>query len=60
MSEFIQYKIRQDLSGLLINFAQNNPCIEYTDKVQVAVLYAHNYCRAVLPTLFTTNIPNLV
>jgi len=27
----------------MINFAQNNPCIEYTDKVQVAVVYAHNY-----------------
>jgi len=28
----------------MTNFAQNNPYIEYTDtdKVQVAVLYAHN------------------
>jgi len=26
----------------MINFAQNNPCTENSDKVQVAVLYAHN------------------
>jgi len=24
------------------NITQNNPCIEYTDKVQVAVMYTHN------------------
>jgi len=32
----------------MINFAQNNPCIEYTDKVQVAVVYAHNYALRIL------------
>jgi len=26
----------------MINVAQNNPCIEYTDKIQLTVLYAHN------------------
>jgi len=26
----------------MINFAQNNPCTDYSDKVQVAVLYARN------------------
>jgi len=26
----------------MVNFVQNNPCSDYSDKVQVAVLYTHN------------------
>jgi len=26
---------------------QNNPCTDYSNKAQVAVLYSHNYCRHV-------------
>ena len=37
----------------MINFVQNNPCIEYSDKVQVAVLPATGHVRNL--TLSTAN-----